>query len=305
MYSTSEMGEALANRLRYVLGATRAVVIYHDNGFGRPIAEGFSRAAGRLGLAATYYGFTTTAESVECARLAVAEPDQPAIVLAMLDAVAKPVLVALRRQGTKSLVIGTPSIARDDFADSFAQEPESQKDPGFFTDGLYAVSPLIVDSANAETLAVAARFRARFGRDLPWHAAQGYDSARLAIAAARAATRQAEDVLMRRAAVLAYLKALDSPAHAVASLTGPLWFTAEHGRLQLARLGRFHGTRFESAPLQLVPATAPTGAELASGAVLDLGLGRYARRQRVAYTGIFLNEIPRVDIAQSIFTADF
>jgi branched-chain amino acid transport system substrate-binding protein len=307
VFSAFEMGEAVANRLRYVLGATRAVVIYHDNGFGRPNAEGFRSAAGRLGLAATYYGFTTTAESVECARLTAAEPEQPAIVLAMLDTFAPPVLAELRRQGTKSLLIGTSPFARDDFADRFAQEPESRKDPGFFIDGLYAVTPLIFDSANAETLAFVARFRARFGGalPLPWQAAQSYDSARVAIAAARAATRQAEDVLMRRAAVLAYLKSLDSPAHAVESLTGPLWFTAERGRLQFARLGRFHGTRFESAPLQLVPVTAPTSAELASGAVLDLGLGRYARRQQVAYTGVFLNEIPRVDIDQSTFTADF
>src|SRR5262249_2988102 len=48
VFSASEMGEAVANRLHYILGSTRAVVIYHDNGYGRPIAEGFRRAAGRL-----------------------------------------------------------------------------------------------------------------------------------------------------------------------------------------------------------------------------------------------------------------
>jgi branched-chain amino acid transport system substrate-binding protein len=307
VFSAFEMGEALANRLRYVLGATRAVVIYQDTGYGWPIAEGFRSAAGRLGIVGTYYVLTTTAEPAEVARLAAAEPEHPAIVLAMLDTAAKPVLVALRRQGAKSLVLGTSAIAREEFADSFAQEPESRQDPGFFTDGLYAVSPLIVDSANAETLAFAARFRARFGSNLTWLEAQCYDSARLAIAAARAATRQAAapDVQTGRAAVLAYLRSLDSPTHAVASLTGPLWFTAERGRQQFARFGRFHGTLFESAPLQLVPVTDPTSAELASGAVVDLGLGRYARRQQVAYTGVFLNEIPRIDIGQSTFTADF
>jgi len=29
------------------------------------------------------------------------------------------------------------------------------------------------------------------------------------------------------------------------------------------------------------------------------------RRQQVVYTGVYLNEIPRVDVAQSTFTADF
>jgi branched-chain amino acid transport system substrate-binding protein len=50
---------------------------------------------------------------------------------------------------------------------------------------------------------------------------------------------------------------------------------------------------------------APSGPEIASGSVLDLGYGRFARRQQVVYTSIFLNEIPRVDITQSTFTADF
>jgi hypothetical protein len=45
--------------------------------------------------------------------------------------------------------------------------------------------------------------------------------------------------------------------------------------------------------------------EVASGAVVDIGGGRFARRQQVVYTGVYLNEIPRVDIAQSTFTADF
>jgi branched-chain amino acid transport system substrate-binding protein len=71
------------------------------------------------------------------------------------------------------------------------------------------------------------------------------------------------------------------------------------------RVGRFDGTLFESAPLQLVPVSNPTGAEIASGAIVETGPGFFARRQQVVYSGAFLNEISRVDIAQSTFTADF
>jgi ABC-type branched-subunit amino acid transport system substrate-binding protein len=307
VFSTLEMGEALANNLRHVLGATRAVVIHRDNGYGRPVAEGFRRAAERLGLAAEYQGFTTTAQATEFALQAAADRDEPAIVLGMIDVDAAPVLPTLRRQGVKSLLLGTSAVARDAFADFFAKEPETRADPGFFTDGLYAISPLILDSANAETLAFAGRYRARFGRDPAWEAAQGYDATRLAIAAARAAAGQvaALDLGARRAAARAYLASLDSPARAIASLTGPLWFTPERGRQQPARIGRFHGTLFESAPVQLVPVPAPSSSDMAAGALLDLGSGRFARRQQDVYTGAFINEIPRVDIAQSTFTADF
>jgi branched-chain amino acid transport system substrate-binding protein len=307
IFSTFEMGEALASNLRYAMGATRAVLIFRENGYGRPLAEGFRRVAELSGITATYQGFKTPAEAVELARIAAADPGQPAIVLGMVDGDAGSVLAALRRQGASSLILGTSAIASDAFAERYANEPEAQQDPGFFTDGVYEVSPLIIDSANAETLAFAARWRARFGRDPRWEAAQGYDAARLAIAAARAAMRQAgtSDLKARRGAVISYLASLDSPAHAVASLTGPLWFTQERGRHQPTRIGRFHQALFESAPVQLVPVPTPTGPEIASGSVLDLGYGRFARRQQVVYTGVYLNEVPRIDISQSTFTADF
>jgi hypothetical protein len=71
------------------------------------------------------------------------------------------------------------------------------------------------------------------------------------------------------------------------------------------RIGRFHGGLFESAPIQLVPVAHPDGAEIASGAVFETERDRYARLQRVVYTGMFVNEIQRVDLSQSSFGADF
>ncbi len=87
-------------------------------------------------------------------------------------------------------------------------------------------------------------------------------------------------------------------------LTGPLWFTSERGRVQAVRVGRFHGTLIESAPLQLVAVPNPDRTEIAAGSVVDLGVGRFARRQQVVYSGIYLNEVSRIDVAQSRFTAD-
>jgi hypothetical protein len=101
------------------------------------------------------------------------------------------------------------------------------------------------------------------------------------------------------------LVSFDGLPHAMASLTGPLWFTPGRGRVQDIRMGRFHDRKFESAPLQIVPVTFPNASERASGAVFETGSGRYARLQRVVYTGVFINEITRIDLAKSSFGADF
>lgn len=303
VFGMPQMGQGMADYLALVLGGKAAVVLYRDNGYGRPFADGFRDAASRRGLQVTAQTFTTADELAALATQAAAMADHPAIVLGMIDPDAAPALVALARQGLKPLVLGTSAIATDTMAEWFAKLPEFQRDPGFFTEGVYAVAPLIPDSANADALAFLTRFQARFGHAPRWESAQGYDAARLAISAARAAA--GTDRQARRAAVRDYLAAIDSPAVAVPSLTGPLWFGAGRGRQQAIRAGRFHNARFESAPVQLVPVSQPTAADIASGTLIDLGNGAFARKQMVVYTGVYLNEVPRIDIAQSTFTADF
>src|SRR5262249_61031651 len=122
----------------------------------------------------------------------------------------------------------------------------------------------------AEPLAFGARFRARYRREPSYIAVQGYDAARLAIAAVRAAAADSSaaiDIRAKRDAVRRFLLTLNSPATALVGLGGPLWFTPKRGREQPLRIGRFHGTRFESAPTQLVPVRTPDDVEIASGAV--------------------------------------
>src|SRR5262249_22550022 len=50
IFSTGDGGELLANYLRHILHGTRAVVLFKDDGYGRPAADGFRRAAERLGI---------------------------------------------------------------------------------------------------------------------------------------------------------------------------------------------------------------------------------------------------------------
>ncbi len=305
IFNNGHMGAALADYLFHVLGGRRAIMLYRDDGYGRPLADGFRREAARLGLPAGFSAFTTEAERAEAARLAAADPNRPAIAIGSLSADAVPLLMALRRSGVRAPILGPDSIGGDSFAKLFAQTNEERDRPGFFTDNLYAASPILFDSANEATQAFASRFRARFGIDPSWSSVQGYDAARLAIAAARDAAAHAGPGLQgRREAVRQFLASLDGPAHAIAGVSGPLWFTPARGRDQAVRIGRFVSGLFESAPVQLVPVRSAEPADLASGAAIDLGGGRLVRRQVVVSTGVLLNEVTQLDFKQQRFTAD-
>jgi ABC-type branched-subunit amino acid transport system substrate-binding protein len=308
LFKNSDQGEMLAFYLSHVLGQRSADVIAVDDGYGQTLLQGFRDAAPALGIEAKYWTFKTQAEAEQAVEKVAADPAKPPIVLLTLDADGARILTTLRRRGMSGPFLGGDAFGDDFFARHFVDEPEEKKLPGFFTDNTYGISPVILDSANAEILAFADRFKSRFHHVPDWQAVAGYDSAKLAVQAVQALgpdVVSGANTKAARLAVLDYLNHLTDPVHAHQGLLGPFAFDANRSRAQAIRIVRFHSGHSESAPLQIVPVAVPDSAELASGAVFSMDPGRYARIQRVVYTGIFVNEIPRVDVAQSSFTADF
>ena len=309
--STGEIGEALGDYLGRVLRSRRAVVFTIDNGYGRPLAQRFRDSATRQGIEASYFSFATTAERDAIAHDLGAVKDQAPIVLGMEYEDAVPVMITLRRGGYHGLILGTATMARASFPGAFAKEQEERSTRGYFTDEVYSASPMILDSANAEILAFADRFEARFGREPSWEAVQAYDGALLAMAALRDAAARHPDLAtlldrgLQREVVLSSVESFDAPTRAVLGINGPIWFTPDRIRRQPVRIGRFHAGVYESAPLQLLPVADPDPGEVASGAVFQTEPGQFYRLQRVVQTGLFLNRIPRIDVAKSTFGADF
>jgi branched-chain amino acid transport system substrate-binding protein len=295
----SKVGEALADYLRHALGSRRVRVIYSDDGYGQPFALGFRRGAERLGMTASYHPVSNAEQTAAAAYRVAGDPERPAIVLGMLETSALPVLRVLRRADVSGPFLGTTSFAYSGYARLFAAEPEERATPGFFTDGVYAASPVLFDSGSAALLTFEERFRARYGHEPSWRVVLGYDAAQMLLAVlASSVTRGGTpplDLVSRRRAVRDAILALNSPARAFPGLSGPVWFDPAHGRpATTIRMARFDRDWLESAPVQLVPVVNPDVAERLGGAVVPVEDGRFARFQRVVYIGIYLNEIGSV-----------
>jgi ABC-type branched-subunit amino acid transport system substrate-binding protein len=303
IFKNSQQGEALATYLFRVLDGRRADVIVVDNKYGQTLRLGFENAARQLGIETRWFTYKTSDESDAIARQLGADMSNRAIVFLTLDDDAARMLTTLRRLSRNGPFLGADALGDEGFSALFAKLPEEQRQPGFFTDNVYGVAPMILDSANSETLEFAERFRARFGHDPIWMAVAGYDAGRMAAAAIRATTSGTGDVAAQRAATVRWLAAQNGLDKALPGLLGPLWFDESHGGHKPVRIGRFYQGHLESAPLQIVTASRPTRNEIDQGILFKTSDG-WARMQRVVYSGMFLNEIARVDVAQSTFTAD-
>jgi ABC-type branched-subunit amino acid transport system substrate-binding protein len=307
IFKNSDQGEMLAHYLARVLGRRSASVVVVQSGYGSTLREGFETTAARLGIDARFHPLARDADAGAFDALAatLGQARERAVVLLTLDPEGAQLLTRLRRGGHPGPFLGGDAFGDEAFSRLFAAEPEERARPGHFSEGLYALAPVILDSANAETLAFARRFRARFGHDPVWQSVAGYDAARLALIAIRQANAEgAHTTAAQRAGVQRFLLSLNEPSRAQPGLLGPFWFDQARARQQAIRVGRFRGAQFESAPLQVVAVSAPDAAELADGAVFELSAGRYGRLQRVVHTGVYINEIQRVDVPRSTFGAD-
>ncbi len=308
VFKNSEQAALLAAYIYRVLGLRAADVIVEDNTYGQTLRNGFDAEAKQLGLAAQYFPFKDIEQGKESARTIARDTSNPAVVFLTIDTDGAPILAELKRAGAKGPALGTDSFGGESFSALFADQPEERDRRGYFTDGVYGIAPVNIDSANAEILNFAQRFKARYGHEADWQSVAGYDAARLAVRAIRDTTAKggaAGDVAAMRGAVSAFMILLNSPERALPGLLGPIWFDSDHSRPVAIRVGRFNGGRFESAPMQIVPVSTPSADELSSGAVFEMEPGRYARLQRVVYSGIYLNDIAHVDLQRSSFGADF
>ncbi len=317
IFDTSAQGGALAVYVRQILGSARASIIYSGEDFGLSFAPAFTEAFQRDGgtIAHTWlYSQAPGGQGIPLdgiAREVKADPDPGVVLVAVSpNTAARDVVVALRRQGVTAQLMGGSSLGADQFSDLFADLEEERREPGHFVEQMYAVAPLVFDSAGERTQLFVEQYLQMYKEQPDLRAAQYYEAAEVMVEALRNSalqlTPQSRDDDRRR--VRDALAAFDSPDRAVHAISGPIYFNQQNTSPDVVRVGRFVKNQFISAAEQLV-AVLDTSVidlqkELAAGTVLPLG-DRYVWRQRVVYTGVDFNQITRLDPGRHSFTADF
>ncbi|MFN8662224.1 MAG: ABC transporter substrate-binding protein [Thermomicrobiales bacterium] len=239
------------------------------------------------------------------------DPEPGVLFLALKPVDAHALLLALGRADLRPRMLGGEALGFDDFATMFANEPEAQEQPGFFTNGLYVVSPLLYDSLGGDALEFAQRYRTNFGNTPDWFGAKAFDATALGLYALEAldgANPASEPLAELRQGVQEALAKLVGSHESVVGLEGPLSFNPDRSVKESLSIGVFDLGSLQSAPLQYratTPAAVPDlDAELASGRVFDLN-GEYFRQYRVVYVGVGINGVSEINVQNQTFDADF
>ena len=310
--TSSMQGRSIAEYLNIIWEAPFVHLVTSDARFDRSFLRGFAAAYGVTSFRVWDFNADPAlrADSVDRMAAAMAQaPEKGIIIIGTGEDSLPDVLKAVRRHDMATLVIASAGAGYEEFLHRFDTEPEEKRRPGFFSHNLYAVAPLIFDSAGAEAQAFGTAYLKKTGRRPGWIAAAEYDAARIMIAALRRADVRGRpnSIAGDRERVRAALAAMNRPERGVPGFLRTLYFDAERNMPRPIRLGFFGEGRFVSAPRQLVQVEHPELLDLADefqkGHIVPAG-DRYYWKQRVVYTGVDINRLNRLDVKEGSFNID-
>ncbi|MEL6931088.1 MAG: ABC transporter substrate-binding protein [Cyanobacteria bacterium J06600_6] len=296
----------IANYTYQILERPHASVIYSDDEYGRTLTESFVNTFTSLGGTVTYQ-WVLDAESPDYPQqqqqiiedVSALNQQQPEMIFCAThnDDVID-LIVKMKRQQLRYELIGADSLGNVAFAQKFQTYPEEEKNPGYFSDGIYAVAPIIFDIANENAQKFRNEYIRKYKSEPSWTAATYYDAAAVAIAAISKAqvTGEKANLTQERQRVKENLLQINSVANSVLGLSGQLYFDVEGNFDSSIYIGTFSQQKFISAFTQLQPlnnleTVDNLQAELDSGRVMLID-GKYRHRTNIVYTGIDIIAIP-------------
>ncbi len=315
----SQQGRWLAHYIREVLlersgqfpGHTGIDLVTSNDNFGKSFADGFVPAmAEQIPKTWTFdadprtIGAATQATADALAR----EPEPRIIVIGASIDVSPALVKAIRRRGIQAMLI-VGAAGSDTYLSNFANEPEERAKPGFFTSNIYTTASVMFDTVGALGQQFAENYAAATGKRPSWFSEGGNDAMRLMVEALRRAhvADTADSKAQDREKVRDALASIDSPAHSVPGLDGPLYFDAGRDMPRSLRFGYYDRGRLVSAPLQLVAVRDPDlidlGHELRTGNVINIGMN-FFWIQRVVYAGIDVAHLNSIHVKEGTFNAD-
>jgi ABC-type branched-subunit amino acid transport system substrate-binding protein len=313
VFNNQTQGLLIAAYIQFILGQDRVTIVAGDDDFGQSLANGITSAFSGEPERVTQVDFLSeddVNQSVSATVSALQATEDPGLVVLALQAdPSARLLKAMHDAGLSVPVIGSDAIGSNRFlADVSALAPELP--PGEITDGIYAASPLIMDSLSSDSLRWFRAYRNTYDEDPTWRGATTYDASIAAAAAMERAgitgseaSRQGERESVRDA-----LAAMNSPETAEAGLLGPIYFDESRTMPRHAVFGRATDDGYASAFEQLRPYAASASVspeeDLESGTTL-LFDGQTLERQRIVFSGINVNEIGELDTTNPSFYADF
>ncbi|MCP4105826.1 MAG: ABC transporter substrate-binding protein [Desulfobacteraceae bacterium] len=302
------MADFTAHHIRNAMNRTSAAIIYDKDKFSTVL--NFRKKAIGMGIQMKKkFEFDTSGRNTDrelnniIGRLRASE-ELGTIVFATNSAEAAKLFASLRYPGTDYHMVGPDSLSTPSFINLFNNFPREKASPGYYSDGVYAVSHFFPSMSGKKGLDFRKEFIQQYNREPSWIAACYYDALKVAATAIERAEVSREDIINDRKRIRDALLRFDHSDVAVKGITGDIYFDKFGNAAKPLFMGVWHKQI-------LVPAFCQYREPILAkhdDPVQKKNMGaddHVLKETRVVYVGIDINEIYNLDTANGVFTADF
>ncbi len=317
VFDNSTQAIFLANYIIKVLKQDTVSVIYDKDNYGTSLARPFMSTFNGLGGNIKFkWSFDTSSKTIKkdieniVVDLSKQKDNNPGMIfLATHGQEAVDIIVPLKRLELDYKLIGADAVGGKGFSSKFNEFPEEQAEPGYFTNGIHAPSPILFDVANEQAQQIRNEYIVKYGQKPSWKAMTYYDAAIVAVAAMKKANVKGSNLSKERANVRKHLASFDHIKKAIHGVTGKNYFDMEGNVKKPLVMGVFDKQQMVSALTQLnvvsdLSRIQDIKQELEDESIIIVN-NNYMYKTKVVYVGIDINEVSNLNIKNTSYLMDF
>ena len=330
IFNNSDQGALLAYYVHKILGYDQASILFDQDKYGSNLKDAFVSTARTIGLKIhQQWDFNsnnsdsfkqTLAAMIDTLRADQGKENtvKPILFLATHSTEAAKTVIELKHQQVSEIpIIGADALSSKNFNDIIKNELREQYQPGYYTDGIYLVTPFIPDLAGKRAVDFDQIFKENFGKDSipPVTAILYYDATQVILEALKKLPTNQVDLHEKRQQLQSNLWGFSDYNHAVKGVTGPIYFDKngnvdkpiaisriEHGKPVVA--WSQYGFRTWNVHKMTPSILKTTLSDVFAERLLKIN-SKFRRKTDVVYVGFEFNDIKQLDTKDMSYILDF
>lgn len=318
VFNDRTQGRFIANYVNKIFHQKKVSIISEDLTYGSYLAGVFEKESEKLGTEVKYkWRFQVEQDDLDNRLQDIVmelkeKEDTGLIFLAMHAPEGAKLIKLMRDNGIKQMVMCPDSFASKTFPGSFSKYPMEQSKPGFYTDGIHVISPLLFDDADVTIQEFKLKYMNSYKNEEPgWRAAFAYDAAMVAVNAIKniGVGDSLKTIKKDRRSIRDFLRKILTVSDAVKGVTGYNYFDKIGDSPKVISMGVFKNSKIISALTQLqdiknIKEVFDIKKALDEEKIITVD-NRYLYKTNVVYTGVKVNKITDINTEKLTCSLDF
>ena len=306
-------GSFIANYIHSVLKKKTVIIISDRDSYGSDLAQNFEKAARALKMKykKIIIDSNTLDRDLDTIINQLREIKETGMVfIATHMPEAATIITSIKYPGAKFPILGPDSIASSAFIEYLKKKSFQERSiPGYHSNGIFAISPFIIDISGEKAQIFRKQFREYCKKDPTWVAACYFDAISVAAhAIQKINSHQPSNIELQRKQTRNFLNQMGGYEKGIDGVTGRIFFTNQEVLRPFA-VGFFKNQKLISAASQYQQLSVEKDSisilkQILEGQTIDVN-DVLMSKLRLVYTGIDINEISELNITEGTYLVDF